>query len=287
MTAGLLLLLLLMPTAGPDGKPELPPPGAWESAYPEGVVNLLRNPGFEEPNAAGDGPVHWQGIDGLVYHWTVDPSAPQRGKVLKINTDVSQGQAYRWWIERYVRGAALDAAPRREPTREPKYDTIAGLDGGFFWSDPIEVKEGGAYRVYVDARGPGAKVFLRGYVAEPVVSFGDEQPAVQELFRAPRGEPTHDAKGRPIKYRMRYRYTTWFSVGGSDEWKTYSHRAPRHPNNRELTEDVRWVRVMLYPYWPPGEYWFDNVRVVETDPAENAGVPEGEEADFEEGKIVR
>jgi hypothetical protein len=29
---------------------------------------------------------------------------------------------------------------------------------------------------------------------------------------------------------------------------------------------VKYVRVLLYPFWPPGEYFVDNVRLVEYDP---------------------
>ena len=116
---------------------------------------------------------------------------------------------------------------------------------------------------------------------------GDEHPAVQQKFREPRGEPTHDEDGRPINYRLRYLYTTKVPVGGSDEWKTYSHRQPRHPNSRVITENVRWVRVMLYPHWPAGEYWYDNIRLVEVDPVKEQADPEAEEADYEEGKVVR
>ena len=40
-----------------------------------------------------------------------------------------------------------------------------------------------------------------------------------------------------------------------DNWYRYSY-----------TPKVKWVRVLLYPYWPPGEYFVDNVRLVEYDP---------------------
>lgn len=261
--------------------------------FPKDAVDLMINGSFDEPNAAQDGPAHWQDVDNFVCHWVDAPAtdaaegAKTRGKVIKIDTDVKQGQAYTWWCERYLRGAPLDKAPARQPTVEPKYDTIAGLDGGFFWSDFIEIKEGGAYRVYLDAKGPGAKVFIRGYEKKPAISFGDEAPAVQELFRNARGEPKLDERGRPIRYRLRYLYTTWFPVGGSDQWQTYTHKMPRHPNGREITENVRWIRIMIYPYWPPATYWFDNVRLIEVEPAPGYGRPDADEADIDEGKVIR
>ncbi len=274
----------------PDGGTMLPAGKTYVGEYPAHAVNLLPNGDLDEPNDAGDGPAHWQSPDALVVHWIQEEG---RGRVITIDTDVYQRQAYDWWIERYLRGAALDYAPKRRPTSGAKYDTIAGLDGGFYWSDPIAVKAGGAYRVYVDAKGPKAKVFIRGYVNEPTVSFGDEAPAVQQIFRQARGEPDKDADGRPVRYRLRYSYTTWFAVGGSDEWTTYTHFQPRHPNNREITEDVRWIRIMLYPYWPPATYQFDNIRVVEVSPEEDRSrgnirpLEGGDKADLEEGKTIR
>ena len=258
------------------GKPE-PMPGAGADITvaqpPVGAANLILNGDFEIPNDTATGPAHWQDVDNLVFHWTNDAAAPARGKVMCIDTDVNQRQAYAWWVERFVRGVPPAQAPAKEPTHPPKYDTIGGLDGGFYASDYIPVKPGGAYRVYVDAKGPKAKVFIFGYDRKLPRSFGDEQPATQQVFRKARGEPQLDARGRPIKYRLRYFYRTWFAVGDSDEWRTCTHRMPRHPNNSELTEDVRFIRIQIYPYWPCAQYWFDNVRVIEVDPGGPASEP--------------
>lgn len=286
-TSIITLLLFVAVARAQPATPEAPVSDVTVEAFPDGAVNLMPNADFEAANAAGDGPAHWQPIDSLIYHWTADPTGGRSGKVIHINTDVAQRQAYDWWITRYVRGTPLSEAPARLPTRDPKYDTIAGLDGGFYWSGFIPVKPGAAYKVYVDAKGPASKVFIRGYEKELPLSFADEAPAVQQLFRKPRGEPEIDANGRPVRYRLRYKYQTWFAVGGSDQWQTYTHIQPRHPNNRELTENVRFIRITLYPYWPPGDYWYDNVRVIEVSPAENQGKPRAEEADLEEGKVVR
>ena len=254
---------------------------------PAETENLIRNGDFSEPNEKGDGPKYWQRPDGLVMTWMACPEDEDRGKVIRLDTDVNQSQAYRWWVKRYIEGAELDEAPEKEPTRPPKYNTIGGLDGAFYWSDYIPVEKGGAYRVYVDARGGKAKVFIRGYEEKLPLSFADEHPSVQEVFREARGEPTHDEDGRPIRYRLRYRYTTWFPVGGDDEWDTYTHKQPRHPNNREITENVSYIRIMLYAYWPPGEYWFDNIRIVEVDPADDGAIPEHDEQDLEDGRVIR
>ena len=236
---------------------------------PPAEANLIRNGGFEKPASDGAHPAHWQAIDGLVYFWPKADDAG-RGRIMRINTDVKQAQAYRWWVQRFVHDKPLSAAPRRAPTQPPRYDTVAGLEGGFYWSHYIPVEPGGAYRVYVDAKGPTSKVFIAGYEKKQPIYFGDEQPAVRERFRKARGESMLNESGRKKPEHLRYTYTTWFPVGGSDQWRTYTHREPRHPNDNPVTEDVRYIRIMLYPYWPPGEYFYDNVRVVRVDAADDA-----------------
>ena len=259
------------------------PQAAETEAEDEG--NLIANGSFETPNEAEDGPAHWQPVDGLVLQWTTDPDAPKRGKVIRMNTAVAHKQAVAWWIERFVHGKPIEEAP--EPKSGSGYSHIGADIGGFMWSDYIAIKEGGAYRVSVDAKGPKAMVFIRGYDRKPELFFGDEEPAVVEYFRKARGEPTTDAKGKPIRYRPRYRYTTYFETEQSDDWKTFTHTKPRHPNSREITEDVRWIRIKLYAIWPPDVYWFDNVRVVEVEPDAEQAKPTAEEADIEEGKVIR
>lgn len=249
--------------------------------------NLLPNGNFDTPSEDHTYPAHWQQIDNLVFFWTTDPNQSQRGKVIKIDTDVYQRQAYQWWVDRFVHGRSLGRAPEKIPTSGLKYDTIAGFDGGSYWSDFVKIKKSCAYKVYIDAKGPPAYVFIRGYVQKPHLSFADECPAVQEQFRIARNQPLKDEKGRPIKYRLRYLYTTKFTVGGSEQWKTYTHIKPRHPTSREITENVKYIRICIYPYWPPGEYWFDNIRVYNVTSDPNQAKPNAKEADLEEGKIVR
>ena len=36
-------------------------------------------------------------------------------------------------------------------------------------------------------------------------------------------------------------------------------------NRKIFTDDKAGLEAMLYPYWPPGEYYVDNVRLVELD----------------------
>ncbi|MCC7192622.1 MAG: hypothetical protein IT444_07555 [Phycisphaeraceae bacterium] len=285
----LMLLLCAAALAEPAPQTQPAPPPAIEAGETPTGDNLMPNGDFEQAGEGEkkDSPKHWQRIEGLVWHWQADPTAPEHGKAIMIDTDVDQRQAYNWWVQRYLNGAPIDRAPKKTANPVPGYGTIAGLDGGYYWSDLIPIKPGRAYQVYVDAKGPASKVFVRGYEKEVPLFFGDEAPATVEMFRKARGQPELDAKGRPVRYRLRYRYSKWFSVGGSDEWKTYTHEKPIDPTGREITEDVRYIRVMLYPYWPQGQYWYDNIRVYEVDPLPDRGVPEAQKEDFEEMKVVK
>lgn len=288
----LLILTAATAMAAPpkDGKPK-PVSNSEEvvvkpADLPPASANLMPNGDFEKPAKDGTHPLHWQAIDNLVFFWTKAPAAPGHGKVIKIDTDVYQKQAYDWWVDRFVHGKPLSDAPKRIVTHGKKYDTIGGLDGGFYWSDLIPVKPKCAIRVYIDAKGPASKVFIRGYKHKVPLSFADEEPAVEELFADARGEIAIDAKGRKKMHRLRYTYTTWFPVGGSDQWQTYTHRMPRHPNNREITEDVKYIRLMIYPYWPAATYWYDNVRVVYVND-QSKPHPNATKDDIETGKVVK
>jgi hypothetical protein len=161
-------------------------------------------------------------------------------------------------------GASPRSAPAKIPSKDPnKYDTLAAYDGAFMWSDPVPVAKGKAYWLSLDVKGPaGMMVWLVGYSEKPNRAFGADMAAFTEyLNEKVTGKP------RPNKRNFdpfihKYVWKGQLVVGGSDQWKSYSRREkPFRPT--AATPEVRYVRVMLLPYWPPGTYWVDNVRLVE------------------------
>src|SRR5262245_21286131 len=85
--------------------------------------NLVPNGDFEEGEVTPKG---WQTVDGLSTFYAKDAD-PKRGKVIKMDTDITQEQAYDWWIK-IVKGASPKDAPKKIPSKDPnKYDTLAGL----------------------------------------------------------------------------------------------------------------------------------------------------------------
>lgn len=111
---------------------------------------------------------------------------------------------------------------------KPGKNAIATTYGLSLYSAPMPVKPGLTYRITFDFKGHsgGAKVWVRGY----------------GMFQ---GE-------------LRRRWETYVncrSNGGG--WTTCSQVF--HPT--KFRPDVSEIKVMLFAYYPPGVYWFDNIRV--------------------------
>src|SRR5579883_941768 len=70
-------------------------PAAEKAEAAKKVKNLVVNGDFEEGD---DSPKGWQQIDGLTTFWVKDED-PKRGRVIKVDTDVYQTQAYDWWTK--------------------------------------------------------------------------------------------------------------------------------------------------------------------------------------------
>jgi hypothetical protein len=243
--------------------------------------NLILNGDFEEGGAS---PAHWQTVDGLTTFYVKDPD-PKHNKCVKLDTDVLQSQGYEWWARfalaetesaalrlagqewlarAFVPPPAKDA-PKKLPTVEPKYDTLAGLDGVWYWSDYIPVEKGKAYWLTFDCKGvPGAdvKAWLVGYPEKQPVAFGSEAKALIGFLkeqRLPKNAPNERMKEPVI---AKYIYRGQLSAAPGATWQTFS-RKDKLFKPTSVTPNVKWVRVMILPYWPPGEYYLDNVRLVE------------------------
>ncbi len=211
---------------GPKEKFRSPPEG-------EPGRNLLPNGDFEDGDIS---PLHWDKVNGLTTFWHRE--AGTNNRCIRIDTDVYEKEALAW-MKRFAAGAPVSQAPSKTPTKGKKYDTMAGAYGVKFYSDYIDVKPDTRYRIAVDAKGKMAgmffpKVFVKGYRA-----------------------PTDDRFGKQA--REIYRCYLALRVKNNGKWQHFSRVF--HPARE--TPDVKRIRVMLFPYWPPGEYYFDNVMVYE------------------------
>jgi len=235
-------------------------PGAQDSALStqpsSKPVNLVKNGGFEEGDKCPTGwLIRWprkdlsdmvdiRVLDGLTLFW--DTTHSTSGKCIRMDTDVNQKEVHRRMWELI---ASPDAPPwPKTPTRGDKYDTAAGLEGVSFWSEPIPVRKGKMYRMSVDAMGQMEgiffpKMFVRG--------FG--------MMKNPKGE-----------MEKRKLYDTYVScrVAGQGRWCHFTQTFAPTDHTPAVTE----VRVMLFSYWPPGLYYWDNVEITEVPEAEAAAV---------------
>ena len=230
-------------------------------------ANLILNGGFEEGK---DTPIKWQKTDGLTSFWVDDPGK-KRGKVIKFDTDVLQSQGYEWWAKIHGGAKALDA-PMKLPTVAPKYDTLAGLDGVWFWSDFIPVEKGKAYWLTMDIKseGPDVMAWLVGYEKKESEEFGADANAFQEYLM----EKKLKAVGKVLdrkrnfdsiinKYVYRGQLNARYSKALPDGWRQWTRdKLPMRPAGK-MTPRVRFARVLVLPYWPPGVCYLDNVRLTE------------------------
>ena len=220
-----------VPEATPEADAKVPTVG------PE----LVKNGDFE---AGRDSPDGWQRPDGLTTFWAAEGQPGK--KCLKVNTDVNHDQ---WveWQKKYKAGATAAEAPAPTPTSGAKYDTVAGIYGAAYFSDPIPVQPGKAYKVSVNYRGPSAdfffpKLFIRGY--------GD------------------------VKGEKRAVYDAYLALRSKTQGKEWERNVRIVEIPKDTAAPVEFVKLMLYAYWPPGTYWFDNVSMKEVAPGAAIRPPE-------------
>ena len=108
-------------------------------------------------------------------------------------------------------------------------------------------------------------VWLVGYPKKGSTAFGSENGAFQDVLKeAALTKPMPKKRGHD-PFIHHYVWKGQLSAGGGNEWKTYSRR--KRPFRPTLSADrpngVKFVRVMIYPFWPPATYYVDNVKLVE------------------------
>ena len=224
--------------------------------------NLVVNGDFEKGK---DSPEGWQQVDGLTTFYIDDPDK-KRGKILKVDTDVLQSQGYDWWVK-IAKGAKPKDAPKKLATTEPKYDTLAGNDGVWIWSDFIPVEKGKKYWFTFDYKGkPDVMAWIVGYTKKESTAFGADANAFQEYLKEKTtGKP--DNRGRLFesfinKYKWRGQLNARSATDAGDGWRHF-RRANQPFIPTKPFGDVKFVRVLILPFWPPGEAFIDNVRLTE------------------------
>ena len=207
------------------------------SAISAAESNLVQNPGFEDGDTH---PAHWDKLDGLTMFWEKDSQRPDGGKCIRLYTNIDNDE----FLKRYDE-MKLDHPPPSKPPRvckPPGYETVGGNDGVHFFSDYIEIVPGMRYKLSADVRseqGGAPKIFIKGYT-EQMTEIADE-------------------KGRAITVPLRrITYKGDFDFPAPKAWKTSTFDfCPTFQR-----DDVKWIKVSIWAYWPPQNYWFDNIKVV-------------------------
>lgn len=232
-------------------KPVTPPP---PTATPIIVSkNLIANGDFEKKLPDYPSAQAWRLCDGLVFfHEKVEG----RGYVLRIDTTVVKGQARERWKVMDELGIKAPPAPKKIPYDDP-YATVGGVDGAAYWSDAIPVKKGLPYKLCLDTRGKTTmdlfftKIFLKGYT----------NVVKKRNVRQPDGSVKEETQ---VEERQMYE---WYLAcrNPEDTWEHFEAWT-----QSAIPQNIDFVKVFIYAYWPLHDYWFDNVALYEGKyPAEN------------------
>ncbi|MDZ7816638.1 MAG: hypothetical protein U5N86_11785 [Planctomycetota bacterium] len=207
--------------------------------------NLAVNGDFEKKNPEHDSPAHWQLTDGLTSFYEKDD---KRGMVVRFDTAVPKEQARERWKVMNEKGVDAPPAPKKEKLKGI-YGSIGAVDGIHYYSQKIPVKKGSCYRLiaYVKGEKPSAnyvKIFVKGYgTITKKRQVRKEDGSVEEK--------TVTEVRQVFKWYLACRdvETTWKKF---DEWIPC-----------KMPQNVEFVKICLYPYWPNGEYYFDDIRFFE------------------------
>ena len=263
------------------GKAEWKPPEYGDETEPKKFARPLNVNGDFESGKTG-----WKmGPDNVTTFLVDDPRKGRRGKVLRIFTDVERDA----WLK-YRRDLMLGKADPKKPpkigTVANKYATVAGLEGVHYRSEWIKAKAGQRYWLVADMKGQTggmffAKIFVKGFADFSAVADGLSESALAKLgltpdqfVALPREKQKQliaaDAKKHPERHRREvYR---WY-LACRNEKNVWKHNAAPFPPRGGLAKNVQWLRIDIYAYWPPGEYFFDNVHLY-ADPRQKTPKPE-------------
>lgn len=198
-----------------------------------------------------------------------------RGTILRVRTDLQRDD----WLTYRKALRAGKADPKHPPAiaKDTGYGSVAGLEGVHYRSKWINATPGKRYWLLADCKHntPGKeatpKVFVKGFQKTPHALDGLPESALVEMNLTPKQfaalpAPTRkeliaaDAKKHPMRYvRECYR---WYLHCKSAPGK-WNHFAAPFPPRGGLPGDVEFLQIQIYSYWPPGEYFWDNVLLFE------------------------
>ncbi len=264
------------------GQPAWRPPEYGDEPEPETLGQPLNRNGDFSDQAGWDAPDNVS----TFFQRVKDPG---HGLVLRVRTDLKREP----WLA-YRRALMLGRAdPSKPPTigRDTTYGSVAGLEGVHFASEMLPAKAGQRYWLTVDCKPTTAKVdpesmffpkvFVKGFARTAHAMDGLSETALAEMGLSPeqfaelpetkrRQLIQADARKHPLRY-VRECYRWYLSCRATPgEW---NHFAAPFPPRGGLGDNVDFLQIQVYSYWPPGEYLWDNVHLY-ADPRQKAPLPE-------------
>ena len=198
-----------------------------------------------------------------VVHWLDEEAAEERWKTAKnlvMNGGFEYGQKTPANWEPLKEHMSWVTDPDGKSGKVVKFDMpqgIAGTYGMLLYSQPFKVEPGATYRLRwrFKTMAPAVKLFIKGYDAFPGQAGFDAQD--REVWRS-RKDPQYGA-------RVVQDYN-------KKEWTTYGHdfvpyvRFPRKRGQgfgtyAKVAKQPRYLKLMLYAYWPKGVVYWDDIVV--------------------------
>ncbi|MBT3285698.1 MAG: hypothetical protein HN380_00030 [Victivallales bacterium] len=223
---------------------------AWRAA--DG--NLVFNSDFEK--GKDKAPAGWTKPDNLTVYWE---KSGVKGMCIRMDTDVYRSE----WEEHRKHP---DTPMVKTPTTGTRYNTVGGTAGVAVYSRPIPVEPDGYYLVEFDVRGKGEPfMFIKGFWKcgpQDLHKMGKKMffkpfkpgPSYSLMAMGTSGEEKRDA--HPGDYIQCYRRRLVARISNREEWRHF-----RTVLHFEAARHIEVVLLELYAFWPPGDFYFDNVRM--------------------------
>lgn len=193
--------------------------------------NLIPNGTLDDGKTFAD---HWERPNGLTVEFVNEPG---RGRVVKMDTQVSREQVLAW-LKTFAENPDAPV-PEKKRLAKKSFATVGAFEGVALDSALIDVIPGQNYKLTADVKGAGAAfVWIKGFMPHP------RREMLADAYQ------TRLAPDKP----------------SADKWQTISIGFNPTARIKQVTK----MKVRLYAYWPNGIYYFDNIRVEKISPEEMA-----------------
>lgn len=225
------------------------------TAWTDDSGNMVLNHNFEQ--GKNGIPLHWTKPDNLTVYWE---KCGVKGYGLRLDSDVYRSE----WEEHRKHP---DVPMKKTITKGTKYNTVGGTAGVAVYSRPIIVQPDGFYQIEYDVKGPGGEPFLyvKGFWKcgpQDLHKMGGKMffkpfrpgPSYSLMAMGTSGEEKRNA--HPGDYIQCFRRRLVARLETKNEWRHF-----KTIMQFKADRNIEVVLLELYAFWPPGDYYFDNVTM--------------------------